>query len=108
MEINNAWKFSWQYQRAIRELTMNERILNMLLHSDKKASGKLLNERISESMTENRYCNYTQEGIFAGEHETRCSVTKEEIWEALDSMGRLIWMNSMLKVRNAVWQIFKG
>lgn len=89
MEINNAWKFSWQYQRAIRELTMNERILNMLLHSDKKASGKLLNERISESMTENRYCNYTQEGIFAGEHETRCSVTKEEIWEALDSMGAI-------------------
>lgn len=36
MQVNNKWKFSWQYQRAIRELTMNDRILNMLLYSDKK------------------------------------------------------------------------
>ena len=41
MEINNAWKFSWQYQRAIREMMMNDRILNMLLHSDKKKFRKV-------------------------------------------------------------------
>ena len=45
MEINNAWKFSWQYQRAIREMMMNDRILNMLLHSDKKIPESILGYR---------------------------------------------------------------
>lgn len=89
MEINNAWKFSWQYQRAIREMMMNDRILNMLLHSDKKNSGKYSGVQKSGNIPQDIYCNYTPKGTFAETKETHCTVTKEEMWEALDSMGAI-------------------
>lgn len=91
MEINNAWKFSWQYQRAIRELTMNDRILNMLLHSNKENPGKYSGVQKSGNIQQDIYCNYTPRGTFAETKETHCTVTKEEIWEALDDMEVIDW-----------------